>query len=69
VAAAVLAWGLLGVTAAPPSRTHDWVTQLALAQSGRSQPYRRWQMHQDYRQRQDHRLRPPVLGQPSLQAR
>lgn len=44
--ALLLAFALLGVAGAPPSRTHDWVTRLALAQSGRSQPYQRWQLHQ-----------------------
>ncbi len=75
VPAAVLAWGTLGVAAAPPSRTHDWVTQLALAQSGCNQPYQRWQMHQDHRRHQDKRQHQdklrhqPVLRPPSLQAR
>jgi hypothetical protein len=45
-------WVTLGVTAAPPSRTHDWVTRLALAQSGRTEPYRRAQMHHEQRLRQ-----------------
>ena len=43
VPVALLGWALLGVVGAPPSRTHDWVTRLALAQSGRSVPFRRWQ--------------------------
>jgi hypothetical protein len=58
--AALVGWAVLGVAAAPPSRTHDWVTQLALAQSGRAEPYRRGQMHQD--QHQDQRLRQQRLG-------
>jgi membrane-associated phospholipid phosphatase len=41
------AWLLAGIVTAPPSRTHDWVTRLALAQSGRAQPYQRWQLHRD----------------------
>jgi len=30
---------------APPSRTHDWVTRLSLALSGRSRPYTRADLH------------------------
>lgn len=41
VLAAVLAWG---VAQAPASRTHDWVTRLALASSGRPMPYQRWML-------------------------
>lgn len=49
-----LAFVLLGAVAlatlaAPPARTHDAVTRLALALSGRPQPYTRWQMHRDQR--------------------
>lgn len=33
---------VLGVAWAPASRTHDWVTRLALASSGRSVPFQRW---------------------------
>jgi membrane-associated phospholipid phosphatase len=43
--AALLGWGLLGVLGPPTLPTHGWVTRLALAQSGRDQPYRRDQMH------------------------
>ncbi|MDT7833895.1 phosphatase PAP2 family protein [Aquabacterium sp. OR-4] len=32
----------LGVARAPASRTHDWVTRLALASSGRTEPFQRW---------------------------
>lgn len=32
----------LGVAQAPASRTHDWVTRLALASSGRNVPFQRW---------------------------
>ncbi len=51
----VLAFGLvaaivLAALAAPPARTQDAVTRLALALSGRSQPYTRWQMHRDQRE-------------------
>lgn len=35
----------LAVAEAPPSRTHDGVTWLALTLSGRPYPYTRWQMH------------------------
>lgn len=45
VALLLLAWGALTVQAAPPSRTHDWVTRLSLAVSGRTVPYRRWELH------------------------
>lgn len=51
VPAALLAWAMLGAAAAPPSNTHDLVTQLALAQSGRAKPYQRWEMHRDFRRR------------------
>ena len=40
---------LAGVLAAPPSKTHDLVTRLALAQSGRDKPYQRWEMLRDHR--------------------
>ena len=48
LAPALLAWALLGVAVAPPSRTHGWVTRLALAISGRAVPYQRGQMHRDH---------------------
>lgn len=38
---ALLAWMLALPFGAPPSRSHDWVTQLSLHVSGRSQPYTR----------------------------
>jgi membrane-associated phospholipid phosphatase len=50
---AVLAWLTLGVHSAPPSQTHNWITQVALELSGRPQPYARWQMH--YRARLEQR--------------
>lgn len=71
----LLAWAALGVAGAPPSRTHDWVTRLALAQSGRAQPYQRWQMHRDHQRAQAARRQAAVAGArpasaaPSLQAR
>ena len=49
VPAALLAWGAVGVAAAPPSQTHDLVTRLALAQSGRDKPYQRWEMLREHR--------------------
>ena len=60
----LVAWGLLAVAVAPPSTTHDLVTRLALAQSGRAQPYHRWEMQREYRRRQPgvDRLRPPAAG-------
>ena len=59
--ALLVVWALTGVVAAPPPTTHDLVTRLALAQSGRVQPYHRWEMHRDHSRRQ---LRPasPVAG-------
>ena len=59
--ALLVVWALAGVVAAPPSVSHDLVTRLALAQSGRAQPYHRWELHRDHHRRQ---LRPasPVAG-------
>lgn len=51
VSVVLVAWGVVAVAAAPPSTTHDLVTRLALAQSGRAQPYQRWEMQRAYRQR------------------
>ena len=67
----LLAWAVLAVARAPESRTHDLVTRLSLALSGRAQPYRRWELHRDHRQRQqqeDQQLQ-PAAQPPSLQAR
>lgn len=58
--AALLAWALLGVMGAPASRTHDAVTRLSLALSGRDKPYQRWQMHRDHQRRQS----PPAVSLP-----
>jgi membrane-associated phospholipid phosphatase len=73
VPVALAAWGLVAVAAAPPSRTHDLVTRLALAQSGRAQPYQRWEMLRAYRLPPPgaDRLRPqgPGAGAGSLQPR
>ena len=57
---ALLAWALLGVVGAPASRTHDLVTRLSLALSGRPQAYQRWEMHRDHQQR----LSPPAVSLP-----
>ena len=64
VSLALVAWGVVAVAAAPPSTTHDLVTRLALAQSGRAQPYQRGEMQRAYRLRQPgaDRLRPPAAG-------
>ena len=59
---ALVAWGLVAVAAAPPSTTHDLVTRLALAQSGRTQPYHRWEMQREYRL---HQLRSDRLHLPN----
>ncbi len=69
VPAAVLAWAALGVAGAPPSRTHDWVTKMALLQSGRSQPYKRCEMQLDYQQRGGLPARPPGVPSTSMQPR
>lgn len=58
--AAAMAWG---VAQAPASRTHDWVTRLALASSGRAEPYQRW-LH---RHRAGASLAAPPALRPSLQ--
>jgi len=58
----LLAWALVAVTGAPASRTHDAVTQLALALSGRPQAYQRWEMHRDHQRQQS----PPALSLPAL---
>lgn len=43
-------WLVIGPAgAAPPSPTHGWVVRLSLAVSGRSEPYTRHQLHEDYR--------------------
>ncbi|MFM2065268.1 MAG: hypothetical protein RLZZ584_177 [Pseudomonadota bacterium] len=41
----VLAWGLLSVSHAPPSRSHDMVTALALRLSGHATPFVRADLH------------------------
>lgn len=41
--ALALAWLAATSLVAPPSRTHDWVTRLSLAVSGRAQPFHRGQ--------------------------
>ena len=57
---ALLAWVLLAVSGAPASRTHDAVTRLSLALSGRAKPYQRWELHRDH-QRQPP---PPAVSLP-----
>lgn len=42
--AALVAWMIAAPAGAPPSRTHGWVTALALKVSGRPQPYTREMM-------------------------
>ena len=79
VPAVLAVWALVAVAAAAPSRTHDLVTRLALAQSGRAQPYQRWEMLRAHRLRQPDsgRTRPTVgaaapglsMGTDSLQPR
>lgn len=72
IPALLLAWAALGVGGAPPSRTHDLVTRLALAISGRSQAYQRRDLHHQHHQHQQNpqqRAEPGVLPLPaSLQA-
>lgn len=48
----LLAWMLATPAAAPPSRTHDWVTTLSLALSGRDAPYTRRMMLRQWRERE-----------------
>ncbi len=50
--ALLLAWAVVAVIGAPESRTHGLVTKLALAVSGRPQPYHRWELHRDHRRAQ-----------------
>ena len=59
--ALLLAWAVLGVGGAPPSRTHDLVTRLALAVSGRPVAYQRWELHRDH-----NRLRARLAGTPAV---
>ena len=51
-------WLVLTPAGAPPSRTHDWVTRLSLALSGRDTPYTRTEMLNAWRQRKAARERP-----------
>lgn len=43
----LIIWLGAGVHWAPPSRTHDWVTQIALSLSGRDLPYTRTELHRN----------------------
>jgi hypothetical protein len=49
LAAALALWFAALPPAAPEAPTHDWVIRLSLALSDRPEPYRRWQMHRDWR--------------------
>ncbi len=57
---ALLAWAVVAVVGAPASRTHDAVTQLSLALSGRAKAYQRWELHRDHQRR----LSPPAVSLP-----
>jgi membrane-associated phospholipid phosphatase len=46
--AGVALWLVVTPASAPPSHTHDWVTQLSLALSGHERPYTRSQMWREY---------------------
>jgi membrane-associated phospholipid phosphatase len=52
LAVGLLAWLMVLPMGAPPSRTHDWVTQLSLRASGRGVPYTRHAMHRQAQRRQ-----------------
>jgi membrane-associated phospholipid phosphatase len=52
VPALLVGWLLITPTQAPASRTHDWVTRLSLALSGRPEPYTRRAMLADWREQQ-----------------
>ncbi len=56
----LLAWAVVAVVGAPASRTHDAVTRLALALSGRATAYQRWELHRDHQRR----LSPPAVSLP-----
>lgn len=64
VVAGLVGWMLITPASAPPSRTHDWVTALSLALSGRDKPYTRWMMLRAYRQelRERGEPLPPPFG-------
>ena len=47
--AALALWFAALPPTAPEAPTHDWVIELSLAVSDRAEPYRRWQMHRDWR--------------------
>lgn len=49
LAAALVLWFLALPPSAPEAPTHDWVIRLSLAVSERPKPYRRWEMHRDWR--------------------
>lgn len=64
VVAGLVGWMVITPASAPPSRTHDWVTALSLALSGRDKPYTRWMMLRAYRQelRERGEPLPPPFG-------
>ena len=53
-------WAVVAVGGAPASRTHDAVTQLSLALSGRAKAYQRWELHRDHQRR----LSLPAVSRP-----
>jgi hypothetical protein len=63
VALGLLAWMVVTPAGAPASRTHGWVTSLALAMSGRPEPYTREMMLQQWQARRGAALGP--RGRPS----
>jgi hypothetical protein len=52
IVVALLAWMVATPAGAPPSRTHGWVTAIALSLSGRPAPYTRELMLEQWRGRQ-----------------
>ncbi len=66
LAAALVLWFIALPPSAPEAPTHDWVIRLSLAVSERPKPYRRWEMHRDWRRA----LQPQaqVLVVPSVRA-
>jgi PAP2 superfamily len=66
----LVVWLAVTVVSAPPPRTHDWVAGLAVALSGRDEPYQRWMMLRDYRQEMRRRGEPlPERWRPRPAAR
>ena len=69
LAVGLAAWMLALPVAAPPSRSHDLVTQLSLKLSGRSAPYTRHAMHRQAALKRSHLLssRAGLAGTPAGQ--